>query len=253
MKKLLSWNVNGLRSCWNKGLEDWLRASDADVVCLQEVKCKPEQWSAAFPAGWKALWNSAEKPGYSGTLTLVKQEPENWFCGIGEPIGDAEGRVMTVEFAQCYVVNVYTPNARNDLSRLDYRTTTWDVAFREHCRNLANCKPVLFCGDLNVAHQEIDLANPRSNRRNAGFTDEERQCFTDLLDAGFIDTFRHLCPEPRHYSWWSYRSGARARNVGWRIDYVGLSTPAAAALKSAWIEPQITGSDHCPVGVEIDF
>lgn len=249
--KLVSWNVNGLRSVLGKGLLDYVRAENADVYCFQEIKAEIEQVEIEWPAGYTAHWNSARKKGYSGTLTLTRVAPLDVRSGIGEAEGDAEGRVQTTEFSGCYLVNVYTPNSQNELARLDYRVGTWDPAFREHCVRLAARKPVIFCGDLNVAHQEIDLANPASNRRNAGFTDEERAGFSALLDAGFCDSFRVFNQQPRQYSWWSYRAGARARNVGWRIDYFGVSTALRGSMKAAWIRPEVQGSDHCPVGVEL--
>ena len=249
--KFVSWNVNGLRSVLGKGLLEYIREEQADVYCFQEIKAEAHQVEVAWPEGYRAHWNSAEKKGYSGTLILTRQAPIDVTTGIGEAVGDSEGRVITAEWEDYYLVNVYTPNSQNELARLDYRVQTWDPAFREHCCRLAARKPVIFCGDLNVAHQEIDLANPSSNRRNAGFTDEERQSFSDLLDRGFIDTFRRFDPSPRQYSWWSYRAGARARNVGWRIDYFGASAVLADRLRGAWIRPAVTGSDHCPVGLEL--
>lgn len=251
--KIVSWNVNGLRSVIGKGLGDYLAAEDADVYCFQEIKAMPDQlpeW--VLPDGYRAFWNPARRKGYSGTLTLARAEPDNCIEGIGEPEGDAEGRVQTLEFPGFYLVNVYTPNAKGDLSRLDYRTTVWDEAFREHCVKLAASKPVLFCGDLNVAHKEIDLANPRSNRKNAGFTDEEREAFSKHLEQGFLDTFRLFNDQPAQYSWWSYRAGARNRNVGWRIDYVCASASLEDRLRSAFIRQEVMGSDHCPVGVELE-
>jgi exodeoxyribonuclease-3 len=251
--KLLSWNINGLRAVLSKGLQDWLIQENADVYCFQEIKALPEQvedW--VIPNGYEAFWNPAEKKGYSGTLTLSRSAPDNYAAGIGEPVGDAEGRVQTLEFPDYYLVNVYTPNAKGDLSRLAYRTQTWDVAFREYCAQLAERKPVIFCGDLNVAHKEIDLANPKSNRRSAGFTDEERAAFSAHLEVGFVDTFRHFRQEPGQYSWWSYRGGARSRNVGWRIDYVCVSSALTHRLDSAFIQPTVMGSDHCPVGVTLN-
>lgn len=250
--RLLSWNVNGLRAVLKKGFLEFLEASGADVVCLQEIKSRQDQVEWELPAGFETHWNPAEKPGYSGTLTLTRKPLVNVTTGIGVAEGDAEGRVQTLEFANFYLVNVYTPNSGNALKRLDFRTQEWDPAFREHCAALAQRKPTFFCGDLNVAHEEIDLANPRTNRKNAGFTDEERAEFTKHLEAGFIDTFRARHPdEPKHYSWWSYRAGARGRNVGWRIDYFGASPEADAMVQRAFIEPGVMGSDHCPVGVDL--
>lgn len=250
--KVVSWNVNGLRACRKKGLDAYLEAEGADLYCFQEVKARPEQmedWSP--PKGYAVFWNPAAKAGYAGTMVLSRREPEKVECGIGEATGDAEGRAQTLWFPELVVVNVYTPNAKGDLSRLDYRTRTWDPAFREHCRRLAADRPVLFCGDLNVAHKEIDLANPKTNRRSAGFTEEERGEFTAHLAAGFIDTFREFHPEPHQYSWWSYRAGARKRNVGWRIDYAVLSGNGRDRLKDGFIRQEVHGSDHCPVGVEL--
>lgn len=250
--KLVSWNVNGLRAVLKKGLDDYLLEEDADVYSFQEIKSMPDQVSEwSMPAGYTAFWNPAEKRGYSGTLILSRIEPDDCLNGIGESVGDAEGRVQTLEFKDFHLVNVYTPNSKGDLSRLEYRTTVWDEAFRKYCQKLARKKPVLFCGDLNVAHQEIDLANPKSNRRNAGFTDEERESFTNHLDAGFVDTFRVFNKEPEQYSWWSYRGGARQRNVGWRLDYFCASKGIEDRLESAFIRQQVMGSDHCPVGLEL--
>jgi exodeoxyribonuclease-3 len=251
--KIVSWNVNGLRAVLTKGLVPYLEAESADVFCFQEIKATPEQVAGwTIPKGYRAFWNPARRKGYAGTLVLSRPEPDNVSEGIGEAEGDLEGRVQTLEYPGLYVVNVYTPNAKGDLSRLEYRTTVWDEAFREHCCRLAGKKPVLFCGDLNVAHREIDLANPRSNRRSAGFTDAERESFTRLLEAGFVDTFRSLHPEPHQYSWWSYRAGARQRNVGWRIDYVCVSQALQTSLRDGFIRQQVMGSDHCPVGLELD-
>jgi exodeoxyribonuclease-3 len=250
--KLVSWNVNGLRAVLGKGLQDYLEKEQADVYCFQEIKALPEQVDWQLPDGYAAFWNSAERKGYSGTLVLAKTEPVNYHAGIGEAEGDAEGRAQTVEFPSFYLVNVYTPNAKGDLSRLRYRTTVWDEAFREHCVALAAKKPVIFCGDLNVAHKEIDLANPKSNRGSAGFTDEEREAFDKHLEGGFIDTFRYFNDQAGQYSWWSYRAGARSRNVGWRIDYVCASEALKDQLKSAFIRQDVLGSDHCPVGLELD-
>lgn len=251
--RLVSWNVNGLRAVLKKGFTDFLASADADVVCLQEIKATPEQVEWELPAGYTAYWNPATKLGYSGTLTLARKPPVNLTTGIGLAQGDGEGRVQTLEFADFFLVNVYTPNAGRGLIRLEFRTLEWDPAFREHCTRLAAIKPVFFCGDLNVAHHEIDLANPRTNRKTAGFTEEERAEFTKHLDAGFIDTFRSRHPdEPARYSWWSYRAGARKRNVGWRIDYVCATPEADARVRNAFIWPEVQGSDHCPVGVDLE-
>jgi exodeoxyribonuclease-3 len=247
--KLVSWNVNGLRAVLQKGLDAYLAEEQADVYCFQEIKALPEQVDWCLPDGYQAFWNPAQRKGYSGTLTLSRIEPLSYTEGIGCPEGDAEGRAQSLEFDQFHLVNVYTPNAKGDLSRLDYRTRVWDYLFREHCCRLAESKPVVFCGDLNVAHQEIDLANPGSNRNNAGFTDEERAAFTSHLEAGFIDTFRHFNQDPGQYSWWSFRSGARSRNVGWRLDYFCASTSLKDRLEDAFIRQGVVGSDHCPVGL----
>lgn len=252
--KLISWNVNGFRAVLGKGLDAYLREEKADIYCFQEVKAMPGQvpdWKP--PRGYRAFWNPAGKKGYAGTMTLTKAEPLNYAGGIGDTVGDAEGRAQTLEFDAFFLVNVYTPNAKGDLSRLTYRTKTWDTAFREYCIRLARRKPVVFCGDLNVAHREIDLANPRSNRRSAGFTDEERAAFSAHLEAGFVDTFRHFNQKPGQYTWWSYRAGARKRNVGWRIDYVCISELLLPGLIGAFIRQEVMGSDHCPVGVQLDL
>lgn len=248
--KIVSWNVNGLRSVLGKGFGDFLLDESPDVLCLQEIKAMPDQVDSAWHQGYHAFWNSAERRGYSGTLVLSKREPESVASGVGCAVGDSEGRLQTLDFGDFYLVNVYTPNAKGDLSRLEYRTQVWDVAFRRHVTALSETKPVVFCGDLNVAHTEIDLANPKSNRKNAGFTDEERNAFSAHLDAGFIDTFRMFETGAGHYSWWSYRAGARARNVGWRIDYVCVSEAARDRVSSAFIRPNVLGSDHCPVGID---
>jgi len=250
--KIVSWNVNGLRAALGKGLENYLKEEKADLVCLQEIKARPEQISWEPPAGYHTFWNPAERAGYSGTLVFSRPEPRKVVNGVGEPEGDREGRAISLEFEDFHLVNVYTPNAKGDLSRLEYRTTVWDETFRDHVRRLNQSKPVIFTGDLNVAHREIDLARPKSNRKSAGFTDEERAAFGAHLEAGFVDTFRQLYPEQRDaYSWWSYRGGARNRNVGWRIDYVCCSAGLADRLKEAFIRSSVLGSDHCPVGIEI--
>ena len=249
--KLVSWNINGLRAVLAKGLDQYLEDEAADIYCLQEVKALPEQVEGWAPKGYQAFWNPAVRRGYSGTLVLSRVEPEAYHTGVGCAEGDAEGRVQTLEFPGFYLVNVYTPNAKGDLSRLAYRTKVWDERFREHLCALADKKPVVFGGDLNVAHKEIDLANPKSNRKNAGFTDEERSAFTRHLEAGFLDTFRVFNPEPRQYSWWSYRAGARSRNIGWRIDYFCASESLRDRLQGAFIRQEVMGSDHCPVGLEL--
>ena len=250
--KLVSWNVNGLRAALGKGMQEQLDTLNADVLCLQEIKARPEQVADLWLASWPhALWNPAERPGYSGVLILSKVQPLSTSRGIGVPEHDTEGRVATMEFPDFFLVCCYTPNSQNELARLPYRQE-WDAAFREYVGTLANTKPVVFCGDLNVAHQEIDIARPDSNHFSAGFSDEERAGFTQLLQAGFADTFRRLHPDTKDaYSWWSFRGGARARNVGWRIDYFCVSESLLPRVQSAEIHPNITGSDHCPVSITL--
>ncbi|MCI9071531.1 MAG: exodeoxyribonuclease III [Lachnospiraceae bacterium] len=248
--KLISWNVNGLRACLDKGFMNFFRAADADVFCLQEIKLSEGQLDLETP-GYYQYWNYAEKKGYSGTAMFCRQEPLSVAYGIGVPEHDHEGRVITAQFPDYYVVTVYTPNSQRELTRLSYRME-WEEAFLAYLKKLEEHKPVIFCGDLNVAHKEIDLKNPRSNRRNAGFTDEERGCFTRVLENGFVDTFRHFYPDLENaYSWWSYMAQARSRNVGWRIDYFVCSQGLAGQLKDAKIHPQVMGSDHCPVELEL--
>jgi exodeoxyribonuclease-3 len=251
--KLISWNVNGLRAVIGKNFAAELAAMDADILCLQETKARPDQVVFDWPEDMRVIWNPAQKPGYSGTLLATRLPVLSEQIGIGMPQHDREGRVITVEHPDFFVVTVYTPNSQNELRRLDYRTREWDRDFLAYCKELEDSKPVIFCGDLNVAHKEIDLANPASNRRNAGFTDEERAGFDAILEAGFLDTFREMHPDlPEQYSWWSYRAGARARNIGWRIDYVCISAVLRGKLRKAFILPEVMGSDHCPVGVELD-
>lgn len=250
--RLLSWNVNGIRAVLGKGFPEFIAGERPDILCLQETKARPEQ--VQLPpelGGYEAYWSSAEKPGYSGVAVFTREKPLDVKEGLGIPEHDREGRVLTLEFHDFILVNVYTPNAQDELKRLDYRLS-WDEAFRNHVAREATRKPVVFCGDLNVAHQEIDLARPKENRRNPGFSDEERQSFGQLLSAGFTDTFRHFYPEKAAaYSWWSYRAGARQKNVGWRIDYFGVSHCFASRLKDAEILPHVHGSDHCPVGITL--
>jgi len=249
--KLLSWNVNGVRAALGKGLLDWMQASGADVICLQEVKATPgDVQHVTWPAGYTLFWNAAQKKGYSGTAMFTRREPLAVTHGIGSPEHDAEGRAITAEFDDCFIVGVYVPNAQPGLVRIGFRQA-WDQALLAYARKLEKKKPVVFCGDLNVAHEEIDLARPKENVGNPGFSDEERLGFRDYLDAGFIDTFRVFEPGPGHYSWWTYRAGARARNIGWRIDYCMASTALRPRLKRAWIESKVMGSDHCPVGLEL--
>ncbi len=248
--KLISWNVNGIRAALSKGFLDVIEEHQPDIIGLQEVKARPEQVNLEIP-GYSQWWNPAQKAGYSGTAIFSRYEPNAVTYGIGHDAHDGEGRVITAEFDDYYLVNVYTPNAKRELLRLDYRME-WDREFLKYLKKLEEKKPVIFCGDLNVAHQEIDLANPRENRRNPGFTDEERGSFDALMDAGFVDTFRHFNKDPHHYTWWSYMAGARARNIGWRIDYFLTSPSLAPRLKNAFILPEVMGSDHCPVGIELE-
>ena len=249
--KLISWNVNGLRACMNKGFEDFLRASGADAFCLQETKMQREQADFVFD-GYEEYWNSAEKKGYSGTAIFSKNAPLNVTYGIGLEEHDKEGRVSTAEYENFYLVTVYTPNSQRELARLDYRMV-WEDVFRAYLLELDKKKPVIVCGDLNVAAEEIDLKNPKTNRKNAGFTDEERAKFRELKAAGFVDTFRHLHPEEVKYSWWSYMFKAREKNAGWRIDYFVVSERIADKVQAAEIHTEILGSDHCPVSIEIDL
>lgn len=249
--KLISWNVNGIRSILGKGFLEYLETEKPDVICLQEVKARQEQVPENFQ-GYEVLWNAAVKPGYSGTAILTRKKPESTLFGIGRQEHDQEGRVISADMGDFFLVNVYTPNSQRELTRLDYRTREWTPAFIEHLVSLEKSKPVIFCGDLNVAHREIDLARPRENTRNAGFTIEEREAFDRTLDAGFVDTFRHFEPGGGHYTWWSYQNGARQRNIGWRIDYFCASTKLVPVLKSAFIHAQTIGSDHCPVGLILE-
>jgi exodeoxyribonuclease-3 len=250
--KLVSWNVNGVRAVLKKGLLEIMEAFDADVICLQETKAHPgDVQHVAWSHGYEAYWNSAVKKGYSGTVTFTRQKPLNVSLGIGLPNHDGEGRVITTEFAEFYLINVYQPNSQRGLLRLDYRVKEWDPAFLAYIRKLDKKKPVIFCGDLNVAHNEIDLANPKSNRRNAGFTDEERSNFTTLLGSGFLDTLREFEKGPGQYTWWSQMANCRARNIGWRVDYFVVSERLRPVLKRAFILPDVFGSDHCPVGLEL--
>ncbi|WP_298574109.1 exodeoxyribonuclease III [uncultured Porphyromonas sp.] len=249
--KFISWNVNGLRAVFGKGFPDIIKELDADFVCLQETKMQAGQLDAELPT-YTSYWNFAEKKGYSGTAIYTRHEPLSVAYGIGIPEHDTEGRVITLEYPDFYLVTVYVPNSQDDLRRLGYRVT-WEDAFRAYLKGLDEKKPVIVCGDLNVAHKEIDLKNPKSNRKNAGFTDEERGKFQELLDAGFVDTFRHFYPDQRDiYSWWSYRFKARERNSGWRIDYFVTSERLVPRLTSAKIHTEIYGSDHCPVELVID-
>ena len=250
--KFISWNVNGLRACVTKGFLDFFKETDADFFCLQETKLQEGQIDLDLP-GYYQYWNYAVKKGYSGTAIFTKHEPISVSYGIGMEEHDQEGRVITLEFEDFYLVNCYTPNAQRGLERIDYRME-WEDAFRNHICELDKKKPVIFCGDLNVAHKEIDLKNPKTNRKNPGFTDEEREKFSVMLESGFVDTFRHFYPDLEGaYSWWSYRFSARAKNAGWRIDYFIVSERLKDSLKDAKIHNEIFGSDHCPVEVEIEL
>jgi exodeoxyribonuclease-3 len=248
--RFVSWNVNGLRACLTKGFMESFRDMDADVFCLQETKMQEGQAILDLP-GYKQFWNSAEKKGYSGTAIFTRVEPIDVTYGIGIEEHDHEGRVITMEFDDYYLVTVYTPNSQKELARLAYRMT-WEKAFKDYVCGLDKKKPVIICGDLNVAHKEIDLKNPKTNHKNAGFTDDERQKFTELLQAGFTDTFRKVYPDVTGaYTWWSYLRKARANNAGWRIDYFLISNRLDDKIESATIYNEIFGSDHCPVGLEL--
>ena len=248
--KFISWNVNGFRACLEKGFGDFFADQDADFVCIQETKMQPGQ--ADFkPEGYYQYWYSAEKKGYSGTAIFAKREPISVSYGIGIPEHDTEGRAITLEYEDFYLLCVYTPNAQRELARLDYRMS-WEDALRGYIKSLDEKKPVIYCGDLNVAHNEIDLKNPKSNRQSAGFSDEERAKFSELLASGFTDTFRALYPDKVEYSWWSYMFSARAKNVGWRIDYFVVSDRLFERVKDSFILTSILGSDHCPVGIILE-
>lgn len=250
--KFISWNVNGIRACVKKGFEEYFRETDADVFCIQESKMQEGQLEMDFP-GYHQYWNYAEKKGYSGTAIFTKEEPISVAYGMGIEEHDKEGRVITLEFEQFYMVTVYTPNAQSELKRLDYRME-WEDAFRKYLLALDEKKPVIACGDMNVAHREIDLKNPKTNQKNAGFTPQERGKMTDLLDSGFVDTYRYFYPDQEGvYSWWSYRFSARAKNAGWRIDYFLASERLKDRLKSAAIHTEVMGSDHCPVELVVEW
>ena len=250
--KLVSWNVNGIRAVLTKGFEDFFKNVNADIFCIQETKCQEGQVELEFE-GYQSFWNSAEKKGYSGTAIFTKIKPLSVKFGIGIEEHDKEGRVITLEFKDFYMVNIYTPNSKRELERLDYRQI-WEDEIRKYLLNLNKTKPVIMCGDLNVAHKEIDLKNPKTNTHNAGFTIEERNKMTELLNSGFIDTFRYLYPDKTdRYTWWSYMRKAREKNVGWRIDYFIVSDSIKDKIKEANIYQEIMGSDHCPIGLEIDF
>ncbi|WP_371373105.1 exodeoxyribonuclease III [Sporomusa aerivorans] len=248
--KLISWNVNGLRACLTKGFEDFFHSAGADIFCVQETKMQREQ-SELVLEGYEEYWNSAVKKGYSGTAVFTRVTPLSVSYGMNKEEHDQEGRIITLEFEKFYLVNVYTPNSQRGLTRLAYRNQ-WEDDFKAFLLQLDSVKPVIICGDLNVAHQEIDIKNPKANRMNAGFTDEERGKMSTLLEAGFTDSFRLLFPDKAEaYTWWSYMMNARARNIGWRIDYFIISNRLCEAVKEAVIYPDIMGSDHCPVGLEI--
>lgn len=250
--KFISWNVNGLRACVTKGFQDYFNDIDADFFCLQETKLQEGQIDLPLP-GYHQFWNYAQKKGYSGTAIFAKEQPLSIAYGVGVEELDTEGRLITLEYPEFYLVTCYTPNAQQGLARIDHRLK-WDEAFRNYLCELDRKKPVIACGDLNVAHQEIDLKNPSSNRGNAGFSDEERESFGKLLEAGFTDTFRHLNPDATGiYSWWSYRFNARKNNAGWRIDYFIVSDRIADKITAAPIYTDILGSDHCPVGLELSL
>lgn len=248
--KFISWNVNGIRACVQKGFMDFFQDIDADILCIQESKMQEGQLELDTP-GYYQYWNYAKKKGYSGTAVFTKKEPLSVAYGLGIDEHDQEGRVITLEFEEYYFITVYTPNSQNELARLPYRMK-WEDDFLVYLKRLEENKPVIFCGDLNVAHKEIDLKNPKTNRKNAGFTDEERGKFSNLLEAGFVDTFRYFYPDQEGiYSWWSYRFSARAKNAGWRIDYFCVSDRLKERLKDAKILTDVMGSDHCPI--ELDF
>ena len=249
--KLISWNVNGIRACLNKGFDEFFKSVNADVFCIQETKCRPEQVEWLEYEGYTSYWNSAEKKGYSGTAVFTKIKPIAVTYGIGIEEHDHEGRVITMEYEDFYLVNVYTPNSKRELERLDYRQV-WEDAMREYLLKLDKKKPVIMCGDLNVAHNEIDLANPKTNTQNAGFTIEERTKMTELLNAGFTDSYRYLYPgKEGKYTWWSYMRKSREKNIGWRIDYFIVSDRIKDKIKEASIYDDVLGSDHCPIGLEI--
>ncbi len=248
--KYISWNVNGLRACVTKGFQETFSRLDADVFCIQESKLQEGQIDLELP-GYYQYWNYAEKKGYSGTAVFTKKEPLSVTYGMDIPEHDHEGRVITLEFEDHYLITVYTPNSQDGLKRLEYRME-WEDAFRAYLKQLETAKPVIVCGDLNVAHEEIDLKNPKTNRKNAGFSDQERAKFTELLNAGFVDTYRWLYPEKVEYSWWSYRFKAREKNAGWRIDYFIVSEDIRSRVKDAKIHTDIMGSDHCPVELLLD-
>jgi len=249
--KFISWNVNGIRAALKKGLLDFIKTQGPDILCIQETKAHPDVVDLSLP-DYRHYWNSAERKGYSGTLIFTRVKPLSVVNGMAIPKHDTEGRVITLEFQDFYLVNVYTPNSKRELERLSYRQKEWDVDFLKYLKNLEKKKPVIFCGDLNVAHKEIDLANPKQNRRNHGFTDEEREGFDNFVKHGFIDTFREFCTDKGYYTWWSPLFKARERNIGWRIDYFLISRVLRPRLKNAAILADVFGSDHCPVVMELE-
>ena len=250
--KLISWNVNGIRACLLKGFTEFFKEIDADIFCIQETKCQPEQVQLEFE-GYTSYWNSAEKKGYSGTAIFTKIKPKKVTYGIGIEEHDKEGRVITLQYDKFYIVNIYTPNSKRELERLDYRQE-WEDEIRKYLLKLKQSKPVIMCGDLNVAHKEIDLKNPKTNHKSAGFTDEERNKMTELLEAGFIDTYRYLYPDKENaYTWWSYMRKAREKNIGWRIDYFIVSEDIKKKIKEAKIYSNVMGSDHCPIELIIEI
>ncbi len=259
MIKIISWNVNGIRAVIKKGFLEFIETYNPDILCIQETKAHPDQVDLDLSNYPYKFWSSAEKKGYSGTAIFSKIKPIKFTSGLNMSKHDSEGRVITLEFKNYFLINVYTPNSKRELTRLDYRYNEWDPDFLAYLKSLEEQKPIIFCGDLNVAHREIDLANPQTNKTtksrpgNAGFTDKERESFENIIDSGFIDTFRVFNKDPEHYSWWSYRANARARNIGWRIDYVCVSDCLKSDLKKASILPEVFGSDHAPVLLDIDI
>ena len=248
--KLISWNVNGIRAALKKDFVAYVESQQPDVLCLQETKAHPDQVEHPVLSGYHDYWNSAEKKGYSGTAVFTRSEPLNVTQGIGIEEHDKEGRVLTLEYADFFLVNVYTPNSQNELRRLPYRQT-WDAAFLQHLMKLEKTKPVVFTGDLNVAHQEIDLARPKQDHHNPGFSDEERAGFDNIVNAGFIDTFREFTTGGGHYTWWSQRGGVREKNIGWRLDYFCVSLALRPRVRRSFIQPGVMGSDHCPIALEL--
>ncbi len=249
---IISWNVNGIRSCINKGFNEFFKDANADIFCIQETKLQPEQAESIQFDGYERYMNSAVKKGYSGTMVFTKVKPMNVTYGLGIEEYDQEGRIITLEYERFFVVNCYTPNSKKELERLDYRMK-WEDEVRKYLKKLEETKPVIYCGDLNVAHEEIDIKNPKTNHFSAGFTDQEREKMTVLLNSGFIDTYRYLNPDKVLYSWWSYMRQARAKNIGWRIDYIIVSDSLKNNIKNADILTSVMGSDHCPVSLEIEF